>query len=1001
MPRQATQTLPNFMGDNLSVNMLRAIGNGVADDGPAFQAAIDYLHDNGGGELKVPAQKTYLIKTPITLKDNVYLVGQGENALLKRYAGADLPDETGLLNIRGKHCGVRRVRFDGAVTVPVGVRYGTFADPSEPILSRNSTIWVHGGCKDVSFENIGISHTGGYAIYLDARTENIEDVLISGSIFENNRPHLFGTDDADLNYGAWTSGIFWKGICVGTQQTVVHGLRVTDCDFRRNNGNQVWGHANGYDAFHRQIQVTNNRFLDIGLDCIEIAVASGGCVTGNSVRRVGYITLNDVDDSIPRRHPLKPATAFDSSGCKGFTYANNSGVSIHGGTVDLDGFCYGTVTGNVFRVPDASEPEYLQDRVNLWADNLCIGINTGNTFLESGGEQLLITNNILLRMKYGGIRLNNARGCRVSGNLITATDDHAVAPIMLYNTGADAKHRATGNDICENTLALTSGPGVEELFGGNGWDASDRNWVAGNKLPLGGLEFRKHPSSGSTTMTMLGSEASSLTTPDPFSIKRLQNADGFPFVSFDRADGNYMMRLLDDGTIQVAPGAGVIANIFNSAAVGAQVAVQQKDGYFTIRGDGSAAFQSVLAGVFNSVAVGADAAFQQKDGAFVIRGNGNGEFQALIATVFNSVATGAQAAFQQKDGWFTIRGNGAAEFQSVTAGVFNSAATGTDAAFQQKDGWFVIRGNGTGEFQSVLAGVFNSVAEGGAAAFQQKDGWFTIYGNGSAAFQSISLTNPLAVQYGGTGSNSLAGILPQPLATNSNVTFGSVVAPIFNSTASTNSSAFQHQSGSFVIYANGHATFGDVAAGVFNSVNVGAGQACFQQKDGAFVLYADGYGAFAIGVGGRVFESVAVGPGVPSFRQKDNTFVIYADGYATFNIGVGAGLFNSLNTGGAPCFQQKDGTFVIYANGHAAFGSVAAGIFNSVSEGANVAFQQKDGTFVIYGDGHGAFNWLDANAMYIGGNAVSTRLYAEQYSDSQNLLALNDHIAAYHGSNLH
>src|SRR5687767_15863312 len=43
------------------------VGDGVADDGPAFQRALDALADAGGGTLLVPAGR-YLITTPV-IKD--------------------------------------------------------------------------------------------------------------------------------------------------------------------------------------------------------------------------------------------------------------------------------------------------------------------------------------------------------------------------------------------------------------------------------------------------------------------------------------------------------------------------------------------------------------------------------------------------------------------------------------------------------------------------------------------------------------------------------------------------------------------------------------------------------------------------------------------------------------------------------------------------------------------------------------------------------------------
>lgn len=51
----------------LNLSDFGAVGDGVADDGPAFQSALDALADAGGGTLHVPAGR-YLIQTPV-IKD--------------------------------------------------------------------------------------------------------------------------------------------------------------------------------------------------------------------------------------------------------------------------------------------------------------------------------------------------------------------------------------------------------------------------------------------------------------------------------------------------------------------------------------------------------------------------------------------------------------------------------------------------------------------------------------------------------------------------------------------------------------------------------------------------------------------------------------------------------------------------------------------------------------------------------------------------------------------
>ena len=56
---------PAFAGEPLNLRDFGAVGDGVADDGPAFQSALDALAAAGGGTLYVPQGK-YSIATPVT-----------------------------------------------------------------------------------------------------------------------------------------------------------------------------------------------------------------------------------------------------------------------------------------------------------------------------------------------------------------------------------------------------------------------------------------------------------------------------------------------------------------------------------------------------------------------------------------------------------------------------------------------------------------------------------------------------------------------------------------------------------------------------------------------------------------------------------------------------------------------------------------------------------------------------------------------------------------------
>ena len=74
-------------GNVFNIKSYGAIGDGVADDTSAFEAAVKAVTDAGGGQILVPIG-TYLIRRSIKLPSFTTLAGEGEGSVIKRHGAA-------------------------------------------------------------------------------------------------------------------------------------------------------------------------------------------------------------------------------------------------------------------------------------------------------------------------------------------------------------------------------------------------------------------------------------------------------------------------------------------------------------------------------------------------------------------------------------------------------------------------------------------------------------------------------------------------------------------------------------------------------------------------------------------------------------------------------------------------------------------------------------------------------------------------------------------------
>jgi hypothetical protein len=515
MPKFANsvaRVLDEKLGERISVLDFGAIPDGVADCSLAFSRAIEAADGVDGCVVYVP-QGTYLLNSPVTIGagvDNITIEGDGQGSVFKR--GADMPVGQGMLDIAGTRITLANFAIEGMVLVPTGRQYGTFQgengsdDPMHDLLTQNTSVWIQPGARDIRCDQLFVRHTGGYAILIDARTADVVGVTITDSLFEHNRPHLFGTDAGDLNYGSWTGGIHYQGDCRAAYGRLfaVKNMLVRNCTFRRSTGNQVWGHAYGFDALHANHRIEGCHFEDIGRDGVMCGALTGGAVRGNTFRRIGYIAVDDNSPTVPRYLAYHYAVGLDTAGLvRGVAYADNTFVSCLVGCMDLDGYADGVVSGNTCIVPRAGEPEYAEDAIASWPiGNWTYGIQVSNSNnLSAAAVGVNITGNRFVNCGGGAVRLYASRRCNVMGNVVEHSATADIAPFRLGNIGGGDNQRSYSNVVAENTVHYDPAApiaAVQEDANGFAFHGADKNWVASNRLFGNCYEFLKDVNTSST-----------------------------------------------------------------------------------------------------------------------------------------------------------------------------------------------------------------------------------------------------------------------------------------------------------------------------------------------------------------------------------------------------------------------------------------------------------------------------------------------------------------------
>jgi hypothetical protein len=293
------RTAQSKMRDVVSVKDFGAVGDGVADDTVAIQAAVDYLSVDGG-TVEVPAG-TYLCNTPIVLKNGVDLTGAGRNATtikkdsattkavtivagaLVVYGGSVLPSNVNAILVldgaAGRYTGrVSDITLEGTLATPGNfesqkVEFGIVStgSVSDLILTRCDVVRVQ------------YSHIFPDIFVSEIRNNRISECL-RGPAIENGTSTQYATNYANncRDWGHFIRALKYSKISgnavdylndpakypTRTRTCNAYRLRsLIGCSVTNNGDEQTWGRSYYLETIDN-CTVENNTSIGIGSDYV-------------------------------------------------------------------------------------------------------------------------------------------------------------------------------------------------------------------------------------------------------------------------------------------------------------------------------------------------------------------------------------------------------------------------------------------------------------------------------------------------------------------------------------------------------------------------------------------------------------------------------------------------------------------------------------------------------------------------------------------------------------
>lgn len=421
---EGTGAVPTNVQDKLrelvSVTDFGVVGDGVTDDSPEIQEAINFFEDSSGQIYFPPG--TYIIDETILVLGKIHLVGAGRDVtIFKLKDSAKLSNNNGIMfdtfyrdDITFSH-----MTFDGNIS-----NQSDYVPASDngvsAILCRDS--------KDIVIENCSFRNIGKDGVWIFDVTDVNERIKVINCEFENI--YRFGVSVVAGKEISVLNCRFQGGSGLSDNAVVANGGVTYEADSSPEllNGLTISG-CQFYDM-KSGVRITNL----VGVTDIDEIL-----ITNNEFKRItlyAACALYDLGDAAPN---VSNNIFYDCG-----STISAAGVYEFGGAIGINGTQGSNITGNTF---------------------VRCGGTRATIYGDSGTYQGVISNNIFIDDRRAGLFIQNPTGAgslggtfrTITGNVfLNGSQDAANTYAAIRLSNFDSATAESGGDIIDGNIIQTS-----------------------------------------------------------------------------------------------------------------------------------------------------------------------------------------------------------------------------------------------------------------------------------------------------------------------------------------------------------------------------------------------------------------------------------------------------------------------------------------------------------------------------------------------------------------